>query len=203
MNPERLSLFSIPIQISVCPFFEEIKEELTAEILNLSNLQKDNIESHVAPMGKINLKESAFNLHDSDSLVLQRLFAWIKQEIESVNNSLTGMNFNCTVKESWYHVTSYGGSHLPHQHPNCSWCCIFYIEPGDGTSGHNMFHSKEYPGYVDEGYFWFSEAWAPKPTSGNLVIFPSLLLHSATPFLENDKQRIVISCNTTVKTIKK
>jgi hypothetical protein len=196
MNHNELNLFGIPVQTSFCPFFEEIKDNIASEILSLSEQQINDIESNVAPYLKSNLKESNFNLHEQNNELLNKLFNWIKEEIEYLNFKLSQNSLQCDIIESWYHVTSYGGYHGMHTHTNCSWCAIFCVDPGESDSGFNTFQSRESVGHIDPGYFWWSDIIKIPTEPGKLILFPSMLLHSADPYLGKEKKRIVISCNT-------
>jgi uncharacterized protein (TIGR02466 family) len=109
--------------------------------------------------------------------------------------------------DSWFHITNDGGFHDTHQHMNCSWCGIYYLQIGDSgpkseggaPNGGNRFYSPlrlfggshtdfgtqylENQGYVD-----------PALHDGLLILFPSYLLHSGLPY-RGTKDRIVISLN--------
>ena len=58
----------------------------------------------------------------------------IKAIIEVENN-----NYKVGITESWYHIGRKNSSHDAHIHSNCSWCGIFYIDPGDLNSGGETF----------------------------------------------------------------
>ena len=59
------------------------------------------------------------------------------------------------IFESWVHITHTGGYHEVHNHPNCSWCGIYYLEPADCTvdppNGINRFFSPIDIMYDDPG----------------------------------------------------
>ena len=198
MNYNDRQLFSIPMRTVFCPFFDEIKDILVKNILSLGEKQKTRIDSHVSAHLKINLKESNFNLHTQDNKTFNRLFEWIRYEIENYNLALSQTKLECSITESWYHITEYGGYHGTHTHSNCSWCAIFYVDPGE-EGGWNIFQSRESVGHVDPGYFWWADMIKIQPEPGKLILFPSMLMHSAEPYLGKEKQRIVIACNTVTR----
>lgn len=196
MTSQEHKIFSIPIKESICPFFDEVREDIIQDILSMSEKQDKDVETSIAAFLKSNLKESSFDLHLKRNKNINRIFDWIRLEINDLNYNLSGNVLDSRITESWYHVTEYGGYHGTHQHSNCSWCAIFYVEPGDDNSGYNIFQSKESPGYIDPGYFWWIDSIKIKPEAGKLVLFPSMIMHSAEPYLGREKKRIVISCNT-------
>jgi uncharacterized protein (TIGR02466 family) len=100
------------------------------------------------------------------------------------------------------HVTRDGGYHEPHYHPNCSWCGIYYLEVGDCTrnppNGVNRFFPPVRTLYEDFGSMAFNHnAVSVPPEEGTLVLFPSYVEHSATPY-RGTRERIVISFNSRV-----
>jgi hypothetical protein len=108
--------------------------------------------------------------------------------------------------ESWCHVTRRGGSFGVHNHPNASWSGVYCVDPGRGDPGNDdsgkltFLHPHAHAGmYVDSGNV------AARPPfniqhvgyvlrAGDLVLFPSWLLHHVTPFA-GDGERITVAFN--------
>jgi hypothetical protein len=108
--------------------------------------------------------------------------------------------------ESWCHVTRRGGYFGVHNHPNASWSGVYCVDPGRNDPGNDdsgkltFLHPHAHAGmYVDSGNV------AARPPfniqhvgyvlrAGDLVLFPSWLLHHVTPFA-GDGERITVAFN--------
>ena len=81
------------------------------------------------------------------------------------------------LHESWVHVTNGdGGYHEVHTHANCSWCGIYYLEPGDFTmdppDGVNRFFSPIEILYEDFGTMAYPQkpvTWPPEEGEAGAV----------------------------------
>jgi uncharacterized protein (TIGR02466 family) len=108
--------------------------------------------------------------------------------------------------ESWFHVTRRGGYFGVHNHPNASWSGVYCVDagqpdPGSDDSGKLTFlHPYAVAAmHTDLG----NEALRPPFNvqhvgyvlePGQLVLFPSWLLHHVTPFL-GEGERITVAFN--------
>ena len=170
------------------------------------------IESGVAPHVKANLYESRFDFfRDAEVPEVQALKKFCGMLLSRSVYQLYTQSHPAApppaqvavdLYESWVHVTRDGGYHEVHYHPNCSWCGIYYLEVGDCSlnppNGVNRFFSPVQIGYEDFGSMAFRQtAYTVPPEEGKLVLFPSYLEHSATPY-RGKTDRIVISFNARV-----
>lgn len=108
--------------------------------------------------------------------------------------------------DSWFHITNDGGFHDAHYHGGCSWCGIFYVRAGDvpaaqpshAPNGMNRFYSPTVVGGMLDDFgssYLRNNLLDVRPRDGQVVLFPSYLLHSALPY-RGESDRIVIAFNT-------
>jgi hypothetical protein len=182
----------IPIGSAIWDDFEKNKQKIID--FCLSQEKPNVIESGIGTPIKGNLWESKFDFLNNTEM--SELNSWCYTTITAFTSRVNKINQNIAITESWCHVTNPGGWHGPHRHPWSAWSGIFYVSADDEENGYNTFHNffdlPKIPGYE----FWEETFKIPfKP--GQLVIFPSTMLHYATPYLGNDK-RIVIALNSIV-----
>lgn len=144
------------------------------------------------------LFESAFTLFDWNHPAIARLrdFCWqnLYQVIRDLNQYDTEMLQRLHIAhESWFHVTRTGGYFGVHNHPMHSWSGVYCVcQEGDdpeSDSGKLTFINPQATStmYVDMATHRmqrpYSMANLPmRLRPGQLVIFPSWLLHEVTPF---------------------
>lgn len=157
------------------------------------------IESNIAPSIKHNLDESPFDLfNDSLNETIIETKKYINRCLKDSLNNLRHKNDDYMIgyASSWYHISRKNSSHGVHSHPNCSWCGIFYIDPGDeGNGGETHFINPLKAQYCDEGTLHKEQSSIEIiPTVGKLILFPSYLEHYQSLYTGN-KERIVVAFN--------
>jgi uncharacterized protein (TIGR02466 family) len=169
-------------------------------------LQSDNSVSGVASTIKQGLYESNFDFFQYQDQSVKELLEWCRSAVfESATSANAqhwpqGARIGINVHESWCHITQSGGYHDMHMHPNSSWSGIFYVRAGESDvttkNGCNRFYSPLMPGYTDIGTRWCSQSssFDMPPVDGELIVFPSWILHSAMPYT-GDTERIVVAFN--------
>ena len=166
-------------------------------------LSKDSqgIESNVAPLIKQNLIESKFNFFQDETPIVRKTAQWIASCLKKTINTIQmeDVDYNFVFNESWYHITKTNGMHEPHTHPRCSWCGIYYIQSGDGDSGHTVFENPTRSTYVDRGNLYLNNMSTirVKAEDGKLIFFPSFLSHYQSLY-EGTKDRIIVAFNISV-----
>ncbi|ETX11062.1 hypothetical protein MUS1_11850 [Marinomonas ushuaiensis DSM 15871] len=209
---EEINVWTTPLYVTQMPDHDFLKDALLAAVYQQKAAQTIAIESRVAPKAKHALHESTLDfleLADANIMEAKRTFEELILEIAaSVNKAFwpEDMEADAHIIESWYHVTQNGGYHDVHSHPNCSWCGIYYLEPGDakdeGKGGLNRFYDPRANAehYADPGtaYLGSQGVWDFTPTEGQIVIFPSYLKHSALPYF-GQKDRVVIAFNSIIE----
>ena len=176
----------------------ELKDELKNYIISKNS---KGIESNVTPLIKQNLIESKFDFFRDETPIVRKTAQWITNVLTDTINTLQmeDVNYNFVYNESWYHITKTNGMHEPHTHPRCSWCGIYYLQSGDGDSGHTVFQNPVCSTYVDRGNLYLNSGSSIRvlPKDGLLVLFPSFLNHYQALY-EGVEDRIVVAFNASV-----
>jgi uncharacterized protein (TIGR02466 family) len=192
------------------PDHARIKPALVQHCYEIERQAKQPIESGVTPRRKANLYESQFNFFNHPRPEIQALRDFCAQAlgqavmklIQRASDGERVPSLAVDLFESWIHITRDGGYHEVHNHPNCSWCGIYYVEPADCTveppNGINRFFSPIDIMYDDSG----TEAYPQKPVSitpdeGKLLLFPAYVKHLAVPY-KGTRDRIIVSFNSRV-----
>ncbi|MCB5161360.1 putative 2OG-Fe(II) oxygenase [Marinomonas algarum] len=209
---EEIHVWTTPLFVTQMPDHTFLKDALLAAVYQAKASQLTAIDSGIAPKAKHALHESTLDfleLADANVMEAKRALEELVLEVAySVNHGFwpEEMQADAHIIESWYHVTQNGGYHDAHSHPNCSWCGIYYLEPGDahltGKGGLNRFYDPRVNAehYADPGtaYLGGHGVWDFTPTDGQIIIFPSYLKHSALPYF-GDKDRVVIAFNCVIE----
>jgi uncharacterized protein (TIGR02466 family) len=203
-TPWSTSLFTVEN-----PIHKNIKEPIKSFIHAYEKQHEFGVASEVAAEIKLGLFESKLDFFEhSDSAIntLKNFCATSVMEVVKHVNAGSWPregNFSLEFNESWFHITRHGGYHDYHNHPNCSWCGIYYLDIGDATveNGCNCFFDPRPAAhnYTDYGTAYL-EAMARvdiPPRDGVLVIFPSYLYHAAIPY-NGERDRIVIAFNASI-----
>jgi uncharacterized protein (TIGR02466 family) len=208
---EPFTLWQSQCFISENPYHALLKKELISCIYQDAQRNDISVKSDVAVGAKLNLQESELDFLDADDANIQTLNSFLSELIVTVATE-TNQGFwpedadvDATITESWYHITKNGGYHDAHSHPNCSWCGIYYLDPGEADfnqkSGVNRFYDPRVNAdhYLDAGsqYLNSTGIWDIEPVEGQVIIFPSYLKHSALPYF-GQSDRVVIAFNARV-----
>lgn len=153
--------------------------------------------------------ESNFHLHRRTEAPVQALFGHIRQTllsfIKGINqfsdDEMSNLEFDM---HSWFHVTRTGGFQCAHNHPNASWSAIYCVDPGNPRtplSGTVRFHDPRTGSdmYRDPANDRMQPpyklgSWQLSHQAGQLVAFPSYLLHEVLAY-DGDRPRIVVALN--------
>jgi len=157
------------------------------------------------------LFESNFDLFSWPEPCIERLkkFCWIN--VMELIRDLNGYDASTMSRlrmsaDAWFHVTRRGGYFAIHNHPLATWSGVYCVSGGD--------HDPDQPDsgllnfinpfvmttmFVDAGsaqmrapFSIQSRAWRLEP--GQLVLFPSWMLHEVKPF-EGEGERITVAFN--------
>lgn len=209
---EEMNVWATPLFVAQLPDHEFLKDALLDVVYQQKSAQSTAIQSLIAPSAKHALHESTLDFLEIENATVMEIKRTLEELVLEVASSLNQSHWPADVEadahiiESWYHVTQNGGYHDAHSHPNCSWCGIYYLEPGDsateGKGGVNRFYDPRVNAehYSDPGtaYLASQGVWDFIPTEGQVVVFPSYLKHSALPYF-GDKDRVVIAFNCTIE----
>jgi uncharacterized protein (TIGR02466 family) len=106
--------------------------------------------------------------------------------------------------DAWFHVTRRGGAFGLHNHPMASWSGVYCVDSGyaaEPESGELRFLSPTATAnmFTDLAVANLQAPWGPQPRSyflrpGQLVLFPSWLLHEVLPY-HGPGERITVAFN--------
>lgn len=208
---EAIKTWTTPLFIAQQADHEFLKEALVDYVYQCKAGQETEIDSHVAPLAKHKLFESPLDFLDATTpevMELKRILEELLAEVAfEVNKDVwpEDIEVDANIIESWYHVTENGGYHDAHSHPNCSWCGIYYLDPGESNLGErngvNRFYDPRVNAdhYSDPGtaYLAGQGVWDFEPKEGQIIFFPSYLKHAALTYF-GEKNRIVIAFNAVI-----
>ncbi|MAY42055.1 MULTISPECIES: putative 2OG-Fe(II) oxygenase [unclassified Neptuniibacter] len=208
---EPINAWTSPLFVTTNPDHDFLKEDLLSYIYKDQESQEAPIASQVAVTAKHQLFESKLNFLEAENAAVMEVRRLFEEVVSAIATEVNAPYWpeesegDATIIESWYHVTKNGGYHDIHSHPNCSWCGIYYLEPGEcelgSRNGVNRFYDPRINAdhYSDVGTAYLGEHgfWDFEPVEGQLVIFPSYLKHSALPYF-GEADRIVIAFNSVI-----
>ncbi len=136
-----------------------------------------------------------------DDALLVEAGASIAPKLTEFGTLLFGERLDWSIKEMWVNVLDRGGRQAMHNHANSfvsgvvyltpvhpSACTVFMKSPG----GTDFIFRNDHPGVTGGPYT--SDKWiSPEPSPGDLVLFPSYLMHAVPP--NAGARRITLSFN--------
>jgi uncharacterized protein (TIGR02466 family) len=116
---------------------------------------------------------------------LQSLATQLMPHIVEFGTHLFGDTLSWTVKELWANVLQTGASQSLHNHANCFVSGVVYLSPVDASSqtvfvrgmGAREFAFRNTHAGASVGPYSADKWIAPAPQVGDLILFPSYLLH--------------------------
>lgn len=206
-------LFAVPVAVAMAEGAEELNRDLRALFLS-RELQGSHANKNPYQVGSKALFESGFGLFDADdepAIVRLREFCW--QHLYQVVRELNGYDADVLRRlhignEAWFHITRRGGSFGVHNHPLHSWSGVYCVcqEGDDPKSGSGEFtiinpHIMNTM-YTDMSTYRLKNPYGMGNVSlrlqpGQLILFPSWLLHFVSPFepQADDAIRITVAFN--------
>lgn len=125
----------------------------------------------------------------------------IGPHLQHFGELLFGERLRWLVKEIWANVLDAGGQQAVHNHANCFASGIVYLTPCDASArtvfvrslGGSEFVFRHAHQGSDPGAFGAGKWIAPEPQPGDLLLFPSYLLHEVPP--NQGGQRVTLAFN--------
>ena len=204
-------LFSIPHAISQHPGAASLNAALKALFLQREseNDRYANPDPFVARNDA--LFESRFDLFDWPDAAAQGLRTWCMQQLYGVIGQLNGYERSMlsrldVASESWFHITRRGGYFALHNHPMASWSGVYCVDDGEDESSPKDSGLLHFPHpdtaatmFIDRAISNMALPYSNGPrsfrlTPGQLLLFPSWLLHEVKPFHGNGT-RITVAFN--------
>jgi hypothetical protein len=169
------------------------------------------------------------NVYSSSDDLLQRynhpalseLFGFVSNGVFEIAQAMNSNIWKATgasklqmqIVGAWFQIQNQYGFHDIHNHGNCSWSGVYYVQIDDlekrqshpsigGTNGVTRFYGHQLPllggAHMDMGNAYLQNSnFDIQPEEGTLIVFPSWLNHKAMPY-DGDKDRIIISFNAQV-----
>jgi uncharacterized protein (TIGR02466 family) len=147
-----------------------------------------------------NLSHTAM-LKPSDSPLLVEAARLITPRLSEFGALLFGEGMGWSLKEMWVNVLDTGGHQAMHNHANSFISGVVYLTPTHPSArtvfmkspgGIEYSFKNDHPGVVTGPYN--AEKWiSPQPEPGDLVMFPSFLMHAVPP--NEGEQRITMALN--------
>jgi uncharacterized protein (TIGR02466 family) len=147
-----------------------------------------------------NLSHTAM-LKPSDSPLLVEVAKLVTPKLAVFGELMFGERLGWSLKEMWVNVLDTGGRQVMHNHANSFISGIVYLTPMHPDSrtvfmrspgGHDFAFKNDHAGVASGAYN--SDKWvSPAPAPGDLVLFPSYLMHAVPP--NAGERRITLSFN--------
>ena len=140
-------------------------------------------------------------LKPSDSPLLVKAAEIITPRLSEFGELLFGERLGWSLKEMWVNVLDTGGRQVMHNHANSFISGVVYLTPTHPDARTVFMKS---PGGVDYSFKndharivngpYNADKWiSPQPESGDMVLFPSYLMHAVPP--NPGERRITLSFN--------
>jgi hypothetical protein len=208
--PQLVNMFAVPFGFSRHPAHTQLNPRLKAILLATEH---SGTAANPQPYTQRNaaLFESHFNLFRMADPAIQELKSFCWNQLLSLIGTLNRYDLPTVKKldiynDCWFHVTRRGGFFGLHNHPNASWSGVYCVDPGRSDadrkeSGQLTFVNPMTAGAMhrdaaDAGMqlpFGYQEARL-NLEAGQLVLFPSWVLHDVKPF-EGEGERITVAFN--------
>lgn len=201
-------LFAAPVAFVELADAEALNAELESLFLARATPEFQNpAPSHIPQPETF---ESRFDLFRWPDAPIRTLRDFVLSSVLRVVTELNGYTAEESARlvlknDTWFHVTRPGGSFIAHSHPMASWSAVYCVRPGEDAPerrdsgvlrfldmrGYNLFldagNRRLQPPY---GFGHFSV----RLRAGQLVVFPSYLMHEVAPFFGHDT-RITVASN--------
>ncbi len=206
--------FAVPFGSLILPEASRLNPPLRERLLEWERNEGKRTSAPTA-VAKHAVYESDFSLfYRNDPLIaeLARLcLSTLADLIMRLNRySATEMKNLRIYHHSWYHVTRFGGYTAAHDHPMASWSGVYCVTPGETPTGAKengvlrMYDARANPlMYLDAGNAHLTMPYGGGTIplhlqAGQLVLFPSYLLHEVTPYWGRS-ERITVAFNAWVR----
>ena len=191
-KPVLLQLFPVPVLI--CTY----KNDYTKELNWIRNHEtdKDNVPTNYGG------KESRSNRQSNETFILDKpelsnIRAFIEDKINFYTSNILASDSKLVITQSWLNKNGKGEYHAEHMHPNSMFSGVWYPKIDETMPPIKFVNSiKRDISITPLNYNQFNSTSFEIPMkSGELIIFPSNLLHSVAPNTSNN-ERISLSFNT-------
>jgi uncharacterized protein (TIGR02466 family) len=209
--PEIFPMFAVPFALGRHPDPNRLNPALKKAIFAIE--ARGDVARNPEPRTQrtASLYESHFHLFRDPDPAIQELKTFCWDQLLAVVGRLNAYDLPTLEQldlynHAWFHVTRRGGYFGLHNHPNASWSGVYCVDPGQHDpdrrdSGQLTFvnpmtafamHMDPAIENIPPPYGVQMRSFRLEP--GQLVIFPSWVLHDVKPF-EGEGERITIAFN--------
>ena len=176
-------------------YFSKLNRELTKEEISFIN------------DSKLDVFQNSGNARSNEGYILNnKIFKNLKEEldlkVQDYFNKVVSPSNNITpyITQSWLNYTEKNQYHHKHTHPNSLVSGVFYVnchQEHDKIKFFNYDH-KMIKLEVKDWNVWNSESWSFPVKTGDIVLFPSSLIHMVET-KQGDNTRISLAFNIFIK----
>ncbi len=184
---ELINLFITPLSVYHCPFdygreLEWIKKQPMKKCRNELQLQLNH------------QSEDTFIL---DKPEMSRVRQFIESKLKHFVSKIMGSDDEMVITQSWLNRNNKGESHHEHKHPNSMFSGVWYpqIYESSPPIQFKRAEQRDVGFHVKEFNMFNSQSFLLSMKMGELIMFPSNLIHSVSPNY-SDEERISLSFNT-------
>jgi uncharacterized protein (TIGR02466 family) len=172
----------------------------------LSNAQVAALNQALVPAATMQNHRSPTLTHTAmllaaDRPELAQLHALLAPHVQNFGKLLFGEQLTWHIKEMWVNVMETGGRQAVHNHANCFACGILYlshVHPSSWTLFTRSLGGRDFvfanTNARAETNAFNADKWrSPQPEPGDLLLFPSYLLHEVPP--NEGSRRITLAFN--------
>jgi uncharacterized protein (TIGR02466 family) len=208
---EVFPFFAIPFGMARLADCQELNGQLRELFLKRASMGARHANPRPLTQRSRQVFESEFQLFAWQEPSVQKLKEYCWHQLMKMVGELNGYDpqalGNILINsESWFHVTRRGGFFALHNHPNASFSGVYCVDPGRSDPGNPQSGLLSFMNpavasamYMDAATLNLRGAYgynirhiALEP--GQLVIFPSWILHDVKPF-EGEGDRITVAFN--------
>lgn len=217
-NSPKLSItpaFASPLIETVMPDNAHVNARLRQLFLDWEKHPDRHRSSVPTGVVKVGVYESSFDLFSHPEPDIRTLRHFCLNTLGYVIAQLNGYSDTDMAslrihEHSWYHITRHAGYTAQHNHPMASWSGVYCVDKGDdvperaNNGALRFFDVRGAAGmYTDPGnahlqapYGFGSRAFFLTP--GQLLLFPSYLMHEVAPYF-GQRERITVAFNAWVR----
>ena len=185
---ELMNLFMTPLFICPCPF--EYGREL--EWIKQQSMKEEKNE----------VWGLRYNRQSKDSFILDkpemsRVRQFIEFNLKEFTSKVMGSDDEMVITQSWLNRNRKGESHHEHKHPNSMFSGVWYPQINESSAPiqFKRGEQRDVGFHVKEFNMFNSQTFLLPMKMGELILFPSNLMHSVPPN-NSDEERISLSFNT-------
>lgn len=206
---QTFALFAVPVATRTLEGAEALNSELEKILLERETSEYRN--PHPTHLEQEEVFESNFDMFRWPEPAVRTLRTFVLDSVAEFVADLNGYTAEDMARmqlhnHTWFHVSRHGGSFVAHNHPMASWSTVYCVRAGeqvperrdsgvlrflDHRPGSNMFmDAANVRLRVPFNFGHYSMRLA----AGQLVLFPSYLVHEVATFMGRDT-RITVASN--------